>query len=1096
MQDKNITAWLESDDYKSNIKTLAEKIKRESSFSKNESETSSIFEKHLYYYIRLNTELSLEFNKETPINNVNHKFGILTKRKSGKGRLDAVVNNLIIEYKHKSKFDSSDKIKTAFNQVEDYLTALKNTEDVEYNAILTDGIKIAYFQFCNGKLESTNLSEINENDIDLIIKAIVLNNTKKFTPHNILYDFSVEPNSDSPSKKLAKTLFEIIQEKPTEKTSMLFQEWQSLMHLSINDNGKSSDIEKRRRDLSLIFQSQIDNPLLEFKALFSLQTTYAIIVKLIACKVIDRVNYKKSLKIYYDLTKKTSSKLQEIISNIEDGYTYKNNNINNFLEGDFFSWYADKNQWSEDMYKSIFPIITTLDSYSAFSFNIVYDPIDVFKDLYMSIIPKSVRHSMGEYFTPEWLADYVVKNSIDLIKSENWKAIDPCCGSGIFLISLIKNIVGNTKLSEISEKNKKELKKTILERVYGIDINPLSVLSARVGYYLALLPFGDVENVDIPVYLGDSAIIPEKTTIGNSVCYKYRVTNLKLPFDVVLPESFVNKKNFPIIMNNIQSLMNDEDSKLLYAHLLDEFDESDKNNAVLCSMVVDFVQKLVELHKNQWDGIWVRIVTNFMLIARLKSFDIIVGNPPWVKWEHLPAIYADRIKETCDIKHIFCNDGGQYGGTQLNICALIANVTATNWLSENGVLSFLMPDSIMSQNSYEEFRNFYINFDSKKRLFLQQLDRWNAPLRPFQCGNSFVSQDFNTYYFQYKKIDYSFGVPVTTITREKSISDLELNKRKNFESVKENLVFGNTKAVQFSKNSTAFSYSSEDYNFQDIIGETAYLYRTGVEFTPQEIYMLTGVGKSESPNSYKFIKKEFKRSKYIVDDTPNGGWNLPTEFVYPMLTAPNMQPFSYSTKNEFCIVPYSAENTKTPMSLEDLLKTNKNLFLYLVTHKNLIDQQSDKSKMMHRGNEFYALSKIGKYTFAKYIVAARDNTKFYATVVNQQETPWGEKKQTICVKHTIIISQRKDESFIGEDEAFYICGILNSDIVSAYIKNSFKSNGISLNKSNLYLPQYSPENKLQKEIAEISKRATNKEINIKDATKKISELYIKLAKER
>ena len=100
-----------------------------------------------------------------------------------------------------------------------------------------------------------------------------------------------------------------------------------------------------------------------------------------------------------------------------------------------------------------------------------------------------------------------------------------------------------------------------------------------------------------------------------------------------------------------------------------------------------------------------------MLIARQKKHDLIVGNPPWVKWEHLPAAYTRKIKEFCDVRHIFCNDGGMFGGAQLNICALISNVAATNWLKENGILAFLMPDSLMSQNSYEEFRNFYTNFN-------------------------------------------------------------------------------------------------------------------------------------------------------------------------------------------------------------------------------------------------------------------------------------------------------------------------------------------------------------------------------------------------
>ena len=35
---------------------------------------------------------------------------------------------------------------------------------------------------------------------------------------------------------------------------MLYSEWKELMHLSVDDNGKSNDIAKRRRDLSDIFE--------------------------------------------------------------------------------------------------------------------------------------------------------------------------------------------------------------------------------------------------------------------------------------------------------------------------------------------------------------------------------------------------------------------------------------------------------------------------------------------------------------------------------------------------------------------------------------------------------------------------------------------------------------------------------------------------------------------------------------------------------------------------------------------------------------------------------------------------------------------------
>lgn len=1086
--------WLKNEKNISQLNSLRTSIMQSAAVSKNESETASIFEKNLYYIVKNELGIELKFNKETEIDNVFHKFEGLKNRKSGRGRLDAIVNNLIIEYKHFSKLKTKEDVCKAIVQVEDYLKALYKSDGIKYCAILTDGLKISYFSFVDDEIEHSTLKEITEKDLGIVINAIVNNDTKTFVPQNILKDFSIYPNIDTVSKSLAKELFFLITKTPTEKTLMLLNEWENLMHLSANDDsGKSNDIEKRRKDLSQIFETTINSAKIEYEALYALQTTYAIIVKLIACKIIDKLNYNETSSSYFDLSQISSSELQKFLNAMEDGYSYKSNNIENLLEGDFFSWYADKNQWNYEIYGFIKKTIQIIDTYSAFSFNIHYNPIDIFKDLYMSIIPKSIRHSMGEYFTPKWLADYVVQNSIKNLP-KNWKAIDPCCGSGIFIISLIKQIVGNRELITISENEKNKIKNEIISRVYGIDINPLSVLSARVGYFMALLPFGKISDIEIPVYLGDSAIIPKREKIDNIECYSYKIINNKLPFEAIFPARFVKSKDFEKNMNSLQSIIKTDKSDILYLSILNLLTTEEKKSALLLNKIQEMSSKLIMLHKNQWDGVWIRIITNFMMIARFSDFDLIVGNPPWVKWEHLPTTYASRIKEFCDVRHIFCNDGGQYGGTQLNICALIANVTATNWLSKEGILAFLMPDSLMSQNSYEEFRNFYINYENNIRLYLNEIDRWQAPLRPFRYEDKAVTQDFNTYYFSYKKIDYRKGIPVKNISRNKKISDNTINRASSYSVAKKYLVFSNSRAIQLSENSTAFSYFSEKYDYSEIIGETSYMYRTGVEFTPQELYMLNGLGKSNSENKYRFKKKVFALSKYKVDDMPENGWELPTEYIYPMLTAPNISPFFYNIKDEYCIVPYSKQNIKSPIPEKEMLLTNKELYLYLSNHIELINSQSEKSKKMHRGKEFYSLSKIGSYTFAPYIVAARDNSKFCATVVKPSKTDWNETKQTICVKHTIIISQKKDGNFISEDEAYYICGILNSNIVRSYIENTFKSNGYSLNKSNLNLPEYDEKNHLHTEISKLAKTVTSDTISY--ITQKISSLYLEICRQK
>lgn len=336
-----VNEWLNSGEYISDIDEIRTSIMKQSSKSNSESTTANVFERELYYIIRKRTDIILEIIKEQTVSGINHTFGELVKRKSGQGRLDAVVNNLIIEYKHHSKLKTIDDFETAAQQVVDYLDAIYTEQAVQYNAILTDGIKVCYFSFVNGVVKHTTLATITNNDIDVIIKAILANNTKRFVPTNILHDFAIDYIAPSISKNVALSLYRALKTAKTDKTTMLFEEWQNLMHLSLDDNGKGNDIQKRRKDLSQIFCDTVDSNESEYCALYALQTTYAIIVKLIACKVIDNIEYSDHAKNYFDLSNSTSVEMQKFFEKMEDGYSYRNNNITNFLEGDFFSWYSD-----------------------------------------------------------------------------------------------------------------------------------------------------------------------------------------------------------------------------------------------------------------------------------------------------------------------------------------------------------------------------------------------------------------------------------------------------------------------------------------------------------------------------------------------------------------------------------------------------------------------------------------------------------------------------------------------------------------------------------------------------------------------------------
>lgn len=159
----------------------------------------------------------------------------------------------------------------------------------------------------------TPFKEFEEEDLDKVIKSLVNVKSKKFVPENIVNDFKLTSQTQV-TINLAKCLFEIVMNNMTSKTDMLFQEWQELFHLSENDNGQNLDIEKRKKALGNIFGIQIQSVEMDYKALFVLQTTYAIIVKLIACKVISKLssNIEREIVYFSDLTQIDMVQLSKI----------------------------------------------------------------------------------------------------------------------------------------------------------------------------------------------------------------------------------------------------------------------------------------------------------------------------------------------------------------------------------------------------------------------------------------------------------------------------------------------------------------------------------------------------------------------------------------------------------------------------------------------------------------------------------------------------------------------------------------------------------------------------------------------------------------
>jgi methylase of polypeptide subunit release factors len=157
--------------------------------------------------------------------------------------------------------------------------------------------------------------------------------------------------------------------------------------------------------------------------------------------------------------------------------------------------------------------------------------------LFEDIFPRSLRHSLGEYYTPFWLASYMIRELAKLETiSDQQKFLDPTCGSGVFLNSIIDYLYPKFGAKSF-------------QMVAGCDIREISVLAAKTSYCLKYLNYADhIESLTIPIWRQDILEVPpEEPSLFSPVSqesqdrYDYVVGNPPWINWEYLPKAYRNK---------------------------------------------------------------------------------------------------------------------------------------------------------------------------------------------------------------------------------------------------------------------------------------------------------------------------------------------------------------------------------------------------------------------------------------------------------------------------------------------------------------------------------------------------------------------------
>jgi len=955
------------------------------------------------------------------------------------GRADALYGHVIIEYEPPGALASKPKMEHSCQQLKDYIRGhSKEKEDYsKYLGVAIDGKQIAFVRYVvrENDWDIKGPFELNIETVGRFIEALRGLRKKALDVDQILNDLGA---GKLVSKRMVKVLYGL--DVKTSKSQVLFSDWKRVFHQVASYDAKKAE------GLELLYEIQ-DRKIDYEKLLFAIHTYYALIMKVIAAEVVVLYGGGKFVRSYFGELEDAIARgmLKQKLLEIEEGIVFRDRiDLTNFIEADYFSWYLG--EWNTDLAAAIKGVIETLADYEIGTADLQPEKVkDLFKHLYQDLLPKKIRHDMGEYYTPDWLAEVVLQRvglDPDEWNSErktdsgsmlDSRILDPACGSGTFLVISIKRLKDYAESHSLKRKN---VIKSILNNVVGFDLNPLAVIAARTNYLLAL---GDLlrsaeDKIEIPVYLADSIMVQAKVTLtGRSYILRTVVGHFEVPARIV------DEGRLPVLLTFIENHVKLDYSVNEFGIMLKK-EMSDLDEGELWQ-VAQLYSLFVKTEKEGKNRVWTGIIKNSFSPLHSGRFDFIVGNPPWVHWESLPDDYREAsgdIWMKYKLQAKATSDRFELGKMGRDISFLFTYVCADRYLKPNAKLAFLITWSAFKSRAAEVFRRFRLP-ENKPLKVLEVHDL--VKLKPFEGAanqTSFIilQKDKETTY----PISYFRWDDEKTYHKLRAEpSDKRLITSPWITAVPEILEI--SQKVRGRSDYTAYLGCSTKANGAFWVKITE---RRGTNVVVENLF---DEGKLEIPRIREEVEKDLLR---------------------PLVRGKTLQKWNAKISNY--IVLAHTEKT-TWRAIEETEMRTKHPLTYRYFH-NFRDILLNRSLyvQMRQGHPFYIITNTPKAIFdAHKVVWKRMGNYFACAVVDQVDDLFLGNRIPIIHEDLVFVSTATD------DEAYYLCGLLNSSIITSVLLSSTQVGGKALAPpsiiQSLNLPTFDRSFDLHREIARVSRKA-------------------------
>jgi hypothetical protein len=997
------------------------------------------------------------------------------------GRSDAVHGQLIIEYEPPGSFSSKRNLEHAYEQLVRYLSdEAQQTSITSFVGVGFDGEQIFFVQYRekNGKtIDRTKFSlrgpyEFNAESARTFLIHLRALSRLPLTAEHLAEKFG--PQSTLAPKMVSALINALEYWGDKTHINTFYDEWKRLFGIVYGEQFASGFQKNEIEAFSKLYNVRKETDFQEL--LFSIHSYFAFLMKLITAELLTLRDSSFASSIASELAHISDTELRNLLEDIENGGIFARKGITNFLEGDFFRWYLDAFD-SPELKEAVREVARALSEFEPATSTL--EPAstrDLLKKLYQYLVPREVRHRLGEYYTPDWLAEFLL-NEVGYDGNIGKRLLDPACGSGTFLVLAIQR----AKDAGLQELPPVEVAKRIIKNIWGFDLNPMAVIAARTNYLFALGDFvNELPNIEIPIYLTDSVLTPTRTSgnlFGKYLEVSTSVGKFQVPAEWVREGGLLLARATPLIEEMVRNQYNVEEA-------VERFKTEGLVFPTNEQVVKDFYIRILELERQKKNSIWARFLKNVFAPVFAGQFDYVVGNPPWIRWGYLSQDYRAATFTLWVELGLFPKTqdfaSRKLGGGEKDFSMLFTFASAKYYLKEKGTLGFLITQEVFkSKGAGEGFRRFQLGENSYLKV-LKAHDL--VSIQPFEGASNKTSLIVIR-----KGERTNYPVPYFLWTRRKGVGKIATDK--SLEDVVSLLQCKKLLAKPIGKLSGSWqTISSENLALKVIEGSNYYKARRGASTEPYGVFWLE-------------IKYLLSNGNIIISNLPEKGKlsiprveaTIEPDLVYPAIRGGDIKRWGYRSKF-FVLIPYPLFS-KAPYTEQDLKRLYPRTFSYLLKFRNyLMDRAAYKKLYQSSGKPFHSQFNIQDYTFARFkVLWKRMASDIVAAVVSQIKTPIGYK--TVIGTDTTSLFASDNES-----EAHYLCAIINSKPVRDFVK-SFSSAGRGFGTPSVMdhvgIPKFEPDNPLHQRLSEISKKchqlkAEGKEKEIEFLEKENDELVEQL----